>query len=99
MHGSIIAILGSLCIIGSLTLVRYRYVSGNSHTFAILQAIGAATLALSTIWQFNLGTLVLESYCVLISLHTIYLNVRRKQKDGQLSGEGMSPVISDEGSK
>jgi hypothetical protein len=79
MLGSIIATLGAICIVTALTLVRYRHVSGNSHTFAILQAIGAAALALSTLWQYNIGTLILESYCVIINLHTLYLNMKRKK--------------------
>lgn len=78
MLASLIATAGSICIITALTLVRYRYISGNSHTFAMLQAVGSAGLAISTIWQFNIGTLILETYCVLINLHTIYLNWKRK---------------------
>lgn len=77
MLGTIIATLGAICIVTALTLVRYRYVSGNSHTFAILQAIGSGALAISTIWQYNIGTLILETYCVIINLHTIYLNIKR----------------------
>lgn len=77
MLASIIATLGAICIVTALTLVRYRHVSGNSHTFAILQAIGSGALAISTIWQYNIGTLILETYCVIINLHTIYLNIKR----------------------
>lgn len=80
MLGSIIATLGAISIVIALTLVRYRRISGNSHTFAVLQAIGSAALAISTIWQYNIGTLILESYCVIINLHTIYLNIKRKNK-------------------
>jgi hypothetical protein len=83
MLPSIIATLGSICIITALTMVRYRYISGNSHLFAILQAIGSAGLAVSTIWQFNIGTLILESYCVIINVHTIYLNWKRKDESPQ----------------
>lgn len=78
MIGSIIAVVGALCIVTSLTLVRYRYVSGNSHRFAALQIVGASSLIISTYWQFNLGTLLLESYCVVINIHTMFLNKRRK---------------------
>ena len=79
MLGTIIASLGALCIVTALTLVRYRHVSGNSHTFAIIQALGSCALAVSTYWQFNIGTLMLETYCVLINVHTIYLNIQRKR--------------------
>lgn len=75
--GSIVATSGAIFIVVSLTLVRYRYIDGNSHRFAILQIIGAALLGASVIWQFNIGTLLLESYCVLINAHTIIRN--RKQ--------------------
>lgn len=32
--GSIVATLGAIFIVASLTLVRYRYIDGNSHGFA-----------------------------------------------------------------
>lgn len=76
--GTIIASLGAIFIVVALTLVRYRHISGNSHAFAILQAVGSGALALSTLWQFNIGTVILETYCVVINVHTIYLNIRRK---------------------
>ena len=78
--GGIISSAGAVFIVISLTLVRYQFISGNSHAFAVLQITGATCLALSTYWQFNLGTLLLQSYCVLMTLHTIYLNHKRQQK-------------------
>lgn len=76
--GSIVATLGAIFIVASLTLVRYRYIDGNSHGFAALQMVGATLLGLSVIWQFNIGTLLLESYCVLINAHTILRNRKRE---------------------
>lgn len=74
--GGIISTIGAIFIVISLTLVRYKKISGNSDAFAGLQILGASCLAISTYWQFNLGTLLLQLYCVIISLHSAFLNRR-----------------------
>ena len=77
MTGSVIAFLGAVFVILSLTLVRYQLTSGNSQLFAIMQGIGALLLIISTFWQFNLGNLLLQLYVVIIMGHTIYLNAKK----------------------
>ena len=80
MTGSVIAFLGAVFVILSLTLVRYRLTLGNSQLFAILQGIGALLLIISTFWQFNLGNLLLQLYVVIIMGHTIYLNAKKSNQ-------------------
>ena len=79
MLGTLFATAGSLSIIAALTGSVPLHHWQLSH-ICCLASLWAAGLAISTIWQFNIGTLILESYCVIISLHTIYLNMRRKRK-------------------
>ena len=90
MTGSVIAFLGAVFVILSLTLVRYRLTSGNSQLFAILQGIGALLLIISTFWQFNLGNLLLQLYVVIIMGHTIYINAKKgnQSKSGSNDPEG-----------
>ena len=79
--GGLIAFIGALLIIVALILVRYRYVSGNSKTFALLQALGSLLLLVSMFWQFNLGTLFLQLFVIAIMVHSMYLNSRKKDGD------------------
>ena len=79
MIGTILALLGAFIITISLTLVRYNWVAGNSHTFAIYQSTGSLCLICSTYWHFHIGVLIINTYITLICFHTILRNSRRKR--------------------
>ncbi len=75
--GSFLAVFGSVLICLTLTLLRYGIISGNSVWFAIYQSVGSCALLLSTFWQFHIGVIIMNSYIVIICLHTVYKNSRK----------------------
>ena len=80
MIGTVFAILGALLVATSITLVRYRYITGQSLTFAKLQISGSLLFIASTYWHFHIGVILINSFITVVCLHSTWQNRKNKTK-------------------
>lgn len=69
--------LGVLLIIGSYFWMQIGRISGQSSSYAAVNAIGAALVLISLYFEFNLSAALVESFWLLISILGLVLGSRR----------------------
>ncbi|HKP47690.1 MAG TPA: hypothetical protein VJT50_13905 [Pyrinomonadaceae bacterium] len=68
--------VGVVLIIIAYLLLQLNRISSNSLVYSLLNAIGAALIIVSLIFNFNLSAFIMETVWVLISLFGIYRSLR-----------------------
>lgn len=69
--------LGVLLIIVSYFWLQIGRISGQSKTYSIVNAIGAALVLVSLYFDFNLSAALIEGFWLIISLLGLVLGIRR----------------------
>ena len=78
--------LGVLLIIGSYFWLQIGRISGQSNTYSIVNAIGAALVLVSLYFDFNLSAALVEGFWLVISLMGLVLGMRKGAR-GRLDTE------------
>ena len=76
--------LGVLLIVGSYFWMQVGRISGQSQTYSIVNAIGAALVLVSLYFDFNLSAALVEGFWLIISLLGLVL---RKGARGRITAD------------
>ncbi len=68
---------GFLCIIGSYFWLQIGRTSGQSRTYSLVNAIGAALILVSLYYEFNLSAVLVEVFWLIISLLGLIISLRK----------------------
>lgn len=74
--------LGVLLIIGSYFWLQIGRISGQSRTYSIVNASGAALVLVSLYFDFNLSAALVEFFWLIISLLGLILGIRKRSSLG-----------------
>jgi len=69
--------LGVLLIVGSYFWMQVGRISGQSFTYAIVNAAGAALILISLYFNYNLSAVIIESFWLIFSLMGAVLALRK----------------------
>ena len=85
---TIVGIIGTLLVLLAFFLLQARKLHGNGPVYQLLNAIGAAAIIVSLVYQFNLASMLLEIAWLLISLYGLAVGIRHRRA---ASEAGASP--------
>ena len=80
---NIVGSLGALLIVAAYLLLQTGRLAVESLRYSLVNALGAAGILISLVYEFNLGAFVIELFWLLISLYGIYrgMKLRRENAD------------------
>ena len=84
----VVGIIGTLLVLLAFFLLQARKLHGNGPVYQLLNAIGAAAIIVSLVYQFNLASMLLEIAWLLISLYGLAIGIRHRR---EASEAGVSP--------
>jgi len=85
---TIVGIIGTLLVLIAFFLLQARKLHGNGPVYQLLNAIGAAAIIVSLVYQFNLASMLLEIAWLLISLYGLAVGIRHRRATREA---GISP--------
>ena len=85
---TITGIAGTLLVLVAFFLLQARKLHGNGPVYQLLNAIGAAAIIVSLVYQFNLASMLLEVAWLLISLYGLAVGIRHRR---EARDAGVSP--------
>lgn len=91
---TIVGIVGTLLVLLAFYLLQARKLHGNGAVYQLLNAVGAAAIIVSLVYEFNLASMALEIAWLLISLYGLVVSFRHRRE----SRASAPPAWSDEGS-
>ena len=68
---------GFLCIIGSYLWLQLGRTTGQTRTYSLVNAIGAALILVSLYFEFNLSAVLVEVFWLIISLLGLIISLRK----------------------
>lgn len=77
---TIVGIIGTLLVLLAFFLLQARKLHGNGAVYQLLNAIGAAAIIVSLVYQFNLASMLLEIAWLLISLYGLAIGIRHRRQ-------------------
>jgi hypothetical protein len=78
-----VGLIGTAMIIGTYLALQMRRISSTGLSYSLLNAMGAALLAVSLLFAFNLSALIVEGFWVLISVVGIVRHFRDRPRVGE----------------
>jgi hypothetical protein len=85
---TITGIVGTLLVLLAFFLLQSRRLHGNGPVYQLLNALGAAAIIVSLVYQFNFASMLLEIAWLLISLYGLAAGIRHRRAT---SDAGASP--------
>jgi hypothetical protein len=77
---TITGIVGTLLVLLAFFLLQARKLHGNGAVYQLLNAVGAAAIIVSLVYQFNLASMLLEIAWLLISVYGLAVGIRHKRE-------------------
>ena len=77
---TVTGIAGTLLVLVAFFLLQARKLHGNGPVYQLLNAIGAAAIIVSLVYQFNLASMLLEIAWLLISLYGLAVGIRHRRE-------------------
>jgi hypothetical protein len=74
--------LGALLIVGSYLLLQLERVDPKQLSYSLANAIGAALIIVSLVFDFNLSALIVESFWLAVSVFGIARSLLRPGRSG-----------------
>ena len=84
-----IGLVGAAMIVIAYFLLQTGRVDSLSLSFSIVNALGAAAILVSLLYEFNLGAFAIESFWLIISVYGMY---RALQSRKALGPSGLNPA-------
>ena len=76
-----IGFFGMIFIVIAYLFLQTNKYSINSLQYQLLNLIGAILLLISLFVHFNLGSFIIEIFCIIITIYGIIINIKRKKKE------------------
>ena len=81
----IVGLFGTTFVVGSYLALQMRWISGHRIGYPLLNAIGAAMIVFSLLFEFNFSAMTVEVFWVVISVIGISKCLRSRKPDNQSS--------------
>lgn len=79
---SILGVIGALCVVIAYTLLQTNKLQYETYTYNLLNFIGALLLTISLVYNFNLGSFLIEIVWLSVSSYGLY-KVWKKNYDSR----------------
>lgn len=79
---SILGVIGALCVVIAYTLLQTNKLQYETYTYNLLNFIGALLLTISLVYNFNLGSFLIEVVWLSVSSYGLY-KVWKKNYDSR----------------
>lgn len=82
---TIVGILGAICIMAMYFLLQINKIDSNKYLFSVVNSIGSIALLFSLVYNWNIGSVVIEVFWLAISLggvHKVFMlsKIKRQTK-------------------
>ncbi len=79
-YHDLIGTVGVILIVGAYFLLTFRRISSSDLSYSIFNAVGAALIIISLVFEFNLPAFLMEFFWLLISIAGIAMSLRARRR-------------------